>query len=203
MKEAKIQFSDAEKDLLCKHEIILTKNKALEKVKALLQEVNDMQLDFVDQHPAIASNLLFKNAAKISRGENYLVLPYLVLDYPRNFSNNIFAIRTMFWWGRSFSTTLHISGAHVSLKEEIKKHFSFLKQNNLFVGINQNQWVHHFEDSNYKAILSTNEKEFQAILEELPHIKIAAKWPLNDWHNAATKLFESWKQLLSITGLVT
>jgi hypothetical protein len=50
---------------------------------------------------------------KISRGENYQLLPYIILDYPSYFSrNNIFAVRTMFWWGNFFSITLHLSGDH-------------------------------------------------------------------------------------------
>jgi hypothetical protein len=202
MKEAKIQFSDAEKELLSNTDVILTKNKALEKVRSLLEELHTMQAEWV-QATTLTSNSLFNIPGKISRGENYLGLPYLVLDYPRNFSQNIFAIRTMFWWGHSFSITLHLSGEYLSFKEVIKNQFDTLQKEEYFIGINQDQWVHHFEASNYKPIQSTSKKEFETILEELPHIKIAAKWPLENWHLAATNLFSGWKQLLSITGLVT
>ena len=42
-------------------------------------------------------------SGKISRGENYRGLPYLILDYPAYFSQkDIFAFRTMFWWGHFF-----------------------------------------------------------------------------------------------------
>jgi len=50
---------------------------------------------------------------KISRGENYLGLPYLVLDYPRLFRPDaVLAIRTFFWWGHFFSSTLQLSGGY-------------------------------------------------------------------------------------------
>lgn len=95
MKEAKIQFSPAEMELMCSAEVILTKNKALQKVKELMEEVQEEMLEY-------SSNFhfdVFQVSPKISKGENYLGLPYLVLDYPRNFaSDNTFAIRTMFWW---------------------------------------------------------------------------------------------------------
>ena len=204
MKETKIQFSDREIDLLSNAEIILTKNKALEKVKAMLEEVAEMQMDFISKKTLLLNMNIFKTPAKISKGENYLGLPYLVLDYPRNFSNhNIFAIRTMFWWGRSFSTTLHLSGEYLQMREQVSQHFKLLQAADFLVCINQDQWVHHFEDSNYKAVRLMNEKEFGAILEELPHIKIAANWPLSDWHDAATNLFEGWKKLMAIAGLIS
>ena len=45
----------------------------------------------------------FDVSPKISRGEQYLGLPYVMLDYPRIFSKeNVFAIRTFFWWGNYF-----------------------------------------------------------------------------------------------------
>ena len=53
------------------------------------------------------------SSPKISKGENYKGLPWLVLDYPRYFNKeDIFAIRTLFWWGNFFSITLHISGKY-------------------------------------------------------------------------------------------
>ncbi|UYQ93351.1 hypothetical protein MKQ68_25030 [Chitinophaga horti] len=59
------------------------------------------------------------HGAKISKGERYRDLPYVILDYPRYFKgNNIFAIRTLFWWGRCFSLTLHLSGDEKSRFEK-------------------------------------------------------------------------------------
>ena len=55
---------------------------------------------------------IVQSTPKIAKGENYLQLPYVLLDYPRCFDKeNIFAIRTMFWWGNFFSITLHLSGS--------------------------------------------------------------------------------------------
>ena len=50
---------------------------------------------------------------KISRGENYNGLPYVMLDYPRCFGKeDVFAMRTMFWWGNFFSITWHLKGKY-------------------------------------------------------------------------------------------
>ena len=50
---------------------------------------------------------------KISKGENYKDLPYVMLDYPRCFQKEkTIAIRTFFWWGNFFSINLQLSGEY-------------------------------------------------------------------------------------------
>ncbi len=111
MQETKVQFSDAEMDLMCNSDVILTKNKVVQKIKTLLEELQNGMIEHTKNHSEIFSNDVFYVSPKISKGENYLGLPYLILDYPRYFKqHDIFAIRTMFWWGHFFSTTLHLSG---------------------------------------------------------------------------------------------
>ena len=50
MNEAKIQFSDAEMELMNNSDIILTKNKVLQKIKALFEELqNEMMIGITEQ----------------------------------------------------------------------------------------------------------------------------------------------------------
>jgi hypothetical protein len=162
-----------------------------------------MQTEYVNNTNHFTQQLL-QTPAKISRGENYLGLPYLVLDYPRNFApNNIFAIRTFFWWGKLFSTTLHFSGEHLKYLSGIEKHYERLKEEGYFIGINPDQWVHHFEPSNYTSIDNLSKEEFITMMHSMTHIKIAAKQPLGNWHLAATNLFQNWKLLMTVSGLIT
>ena len=93
---------------------IFTKHLIMEKAAAILrgqvQEINN-QFNFLLQWDAFKE--LTATMPKISKGENYLQLPYLILDYPAIFEkNNIFALRTFFWWGNFFSINLHISGIY-------------------------------------------------------------------------------------------
>jgi len=103
-------LSKYEMELVRDTEVILTKNRILKKVGsmfALLSE--ELANDAKGQLP----NELIMVPAKVSRGENYGGLPYLILDYPRNFKKeDTFAIRVLFWWGNFFSITLHLSGSH-------------------------------------------------------------------------------------------
>lgn len=94
---------------------------------------------------------ILEGPGKISKGENYLGLPYLILDFPATFNKDgVFAFRTMMWWGHPVSVTFHISGkfltklpATFNLDPEVR---------NLFIGNSREQWQHHFEISNYRPV---------------------------------------------------
>lgn len=54
------------------------------------------------------------DAAKgtLTRGEDYLGLPYVVLDFPKLFTKHEFlTMRTMFWWGHYVAYALILRGA--------------------------------------------------------------------------------------------
>ena len=85
MEETKIQFSPAEMELLCNKDIILTKNKVLGKIKRMFETLQEQCQTYILKQPALAQHEAFSFHPKISKGENYLGLPYLILDYPRCF----------------------------------------------------------------------------------------------------------------------
>lgn len=197
MEGSKIQLSSTELDLVCNAEIILTKNTIIRKTISLFEEIQEIVVQ--ETKPGAGP---FSISPKISKGENYLGLPYVVLDYPRHSAeNNLCFIRTMFWWGHYFSSTLQLSGTYKQLfAEKLTAAYHLLSSNHYFIGINTDPWHHHFEETNYTRIDSLSPKAFEAALYEQPHIKIAAKWPLEKWNLAATSLLNSWKLL---AGLIT
>ena len=196
MNQAKVQFSKSEMDLMCDSEIILTKNKVLEKVKAMLE---DLQEDLVENQFASSSSPhseIFSIHPKISKGENYLGLPYLILDFPRVFKQqDIFAIRTMFWWGNFYSTTLHLSGDFkLRYLKKIQSAQPLLSGEGFYLGIGEDPWKHHFGDDNYVPISLLDEKKFSDYCTTQQHLKIARTTLLDD-DDVAEKLMESWQKL--------
>lgn len=203
MNEAKIQFSVSEMELMNNADIILTKNRVIQKIKSLFEDLQDQMI--VEPKADENESLLFKVPGKISRGENYNGLPYLILDYPRKFEGkNIFTIRTMFWWGNFFSSTLHISGLEKTKHlPKIEYGYEALRNANYFVGVNEDQWHHHFYPDNYISINSLSKNEFINACRKNEHIKIAAKWPLESGHLAANNLLISWKFFMYDLNLIT
>lgn len=81
---------------------------------------------------------------KISRGENYRGLPWVMLDYPRVFGReDVLAIRTFFWWGHSFSVTLHLKGTYQRLYlPVIRSRRLELAAAGFHVGVSDDEWRH-------------------------------------------------------------
>ena len=199
MKETKVQFSNAEMDLMCNSEIILTKNKIIQKVKNSLEELQNEMVEHLKNHSKLFLNDVFSINPKISKGENYLGLPYLILDYPRLFKQqDIFAVRTMFWWGHFFSTTLHLSGEFKNkYSPQLIASFNLLAKENYSIGINPDPWLHHFGPDNYKEIALITKDLFEEECNKADHLKIAKTISLNDGY-PQQKLFENWTELVTI-----
>ena len=199
MEDSKIQLSAAEMDLVNNADVILTKNTIIKKATALLISVQKKMQDEV--FLSSPGNKMFAVPPKISKGENYAGLPYLVLDYPRLVDENgICFIRSMFWWGNFFSSTLHLSGNYQQLHaQKISNAFPSLSVNQYWTGINKNAWQHHFENDNYKKVNSFTQKEFDELLLHHPQIKIAARWPITQWEKVPEHLFKSWRFLKGLT----
>ncbi|MEI9808974.1 MAG: hypothetical protein WDO16_14545 [Bacteroidota bacterium] len=93
------------------------------------------QQQFLQPYITVLPPEVIKISPKISKGENYKGLPYLVLDYPRYFEkDNHFAVRSMFWWGNFFSSTLHLSGIYKKkYTSAIEASFTQLQENDFFI----------------------------------------------------------------------
>lgn len=199
MDEAKIQFSAAEMDLMNNANIILTKNAVLQKIKAMLEELQHTMMHIAADE-SYASDAVFQDRGKISRGENYVGLPYMVLDYPRQFGlTDIFVIRTMFWWGHFFSVTLQLSGKYKDeCAPKIRNAYDVLVKQEFFIGVAHDPWHHHFEEDNYKPISACTEAEFKERCLQADHLKIARRFKLWDAHFVSEDLLRSWQFLLSV-----
>ena len=112
----KIHLSADELQLVQNAQLLLTKNTIIEKVYALFGELaSELQQSSIYATRNLPAELLTLGP-KISRGEKYKGLPYVMLDYPRCFGKeDIFAVRTFFWWGNFFSVTLHLKGKYQQL----------------------------------------------------------------------------------------
>jgi len=198
MDKAKIRLSAKEAELVVNADWILTKNHILQKAKWLLEDLQLEQQGFLKQYSSLLPPEVMAIPPKISKGENYKGLPYLVLDHPRFFGKeDHFAIRSMFWWGNFFSITLHVSGGYrEKYKNKIQKSFTLLKEENFFIAVSDDQWEHHFETANYLPLKEMNDAEFENYISNKEFIKLAKPIPLGQWDSAGDILFTSFRQLI-------
>lgn len=197
MSEAKVRFSEDEIRLIKNAGWILTKNEVIRKVCeffGLLAEQMQNQVNRLPYHSSVSS----ETRAKISRGEQYQGLPYVVLDYPRAFSKeNVFAIRTLFWWGNYFSISLHLKGMYKEQwTENIIRHFSELANNHFYLCISNDEWAHEINESDYKKINQCNLEWFREYLYRKSFCKLSVKIGLDDWEQAGNLLLTHYQTIL-------
>ena len=196
---SKIMLSDDELQLVTNTGWILTKRTIMDKVNDLLGEIAENQQCMIENEKAWLPEAVVLSAPKIAKGENYLQLPYLLLDYPRCFdAENIFAVRTMFWWGNFFSITLHVSGVYKEkFQQRIIDNIGAVQQE-IFFCIHENQRQHHFEADNYSSIKDLRKEALQELIIKKPFIKLAIKFPLQPWAALPVLLEQSFAEIINL-----
>ena len=136
---------------------------------------------------------------KISKGENYKGLPYVMLDYPRIFGReDVLAIRTMFWWGHAFTVTLHLKGQYKDLfLPVIRERWGVLAEAGFHVGVSEDEWRHEHVPENYQLI-GEDARELERVLKGQPFLKLSARCGLDRWEEAPAVLGELFRVLVSV-----
>ncbi|HSC53122.1 MAG TPA: hypothetical protein VLC98_05880 [Phnomibacter sp.] len=149
MKASKLALSSAEWQMAYSTEVILTKNRIIEEVYNLFGELS---VAFQKQGEGLKDwkPELFAVHPKISRGENYEGMPWVMLDYPREYSkeHGHFAIRCFFWWGHFFSINLQLSGAYL---QQLHPALQQLQQQQWMVGCTNDPWNLQLPNEQWEA----------------------------------------------------
>ena len=200
MKSAKIRLSEEEQNLVMNGDWILTKNRVLDQISSFLAELQLSQSKLISQQAGLPEELL-AIPAKLTKGENYLGLPYRVLDYPRLFGQeDIFAIRTLFWWGHYFTVSLllggewkrKISGTLITAMDQ-------LKVTDHFICNTENHWINDIGPENYRKISELSREAWEKIIHEQTFIRISTRHVLSDWESMEERLLGDFVRLLGAT----
>jgi len=197
---AKIRLSRVEQQLVKRSDWILTKNSVMQKIRVMLEALQNERQGIVPEAipPYLQVPLLI--SPKISRGENYRGLPWLVLDQPRYFNREeMLAIRTMFWWGEHFSVTLLVSGGlKKQMKPSLLSAFSMLRKNNYAICIAADPWEHHFEADNFVSLGSLTPKAYREYVSRHTFFKAGIRIPIADTGTLHEKLNSEYRRLMRI-----
>ncbi|MGB3180806.1 MAG: hypothetical protein WBB45_05420 [Cyclobacteriaceae bacterium] len=186
-----------ERQVLADYEFLLAKNRVMEKARLLLENTGRLLTGYL-QHgaPDLPAGVSWQ-ACKVSRGENYRGLPYLVLDCPRAFDKeDIFTYRTMLWWGHEFSTTLHLQGTYLDLYRK-RLSSSLADLSDYYVGCGDSPWEYHFGKTNYQPV-NTSDNTFLKTVSEGSFLKLSRRWALSEWENMPGHTLDTWKSLSKI-----
>jgi hypothetical protein len=197
MENPKIQLSAEEWQLLSSREWILTKQRITEKAFLLFGRLATGLQQKVEEFPANWQKDIGQPSPKISRGENFAGLPYMVLDYPRVYTReSVFAVRTLLWWSRYFSICLHLKGPFLQrCSPGLPACIARLTLSNAFYCCKGNEWNADLDSPEYLP-LSGWPSGFD--LQTAPFLKIAVKIDLADWDKVESTGGEIYSHLMEI-----
>jgi hypothetical protein len=194
-----LNFSARELSYLQNTDFLLTKWEIMQKVKQLMRETEKLIRKDIPRFQKVFPEATLDRAGKLSKGENYQGLPYVVLDYPRNFSKeHIFAFRTMFWWGHHFSITLHLQGEYFNrYKQMLAGNFARLQAAGYYVCVHDTPWEYHYEFENYQPLANFSVADFQTELDQRTFTKLSRKLSLEAWAELPLFANETFSQLMT------
>ncbi len=206
MKNSTTQLNSEELEIFTNPVFFQRKNKITNTVIVLLEKLNhQLENDLLIAQVVTAFNLP-PTRGKISKGENYLGYPWQILDYPRVFQKeNVFAFRTLCWWGNFYSCTLHIGGSYYKNHfDSITENLHLLKDHPVYICINDKQWDHHHEENNYRLLneVLNDNNLLNKVLSENDFLKLSCKFPLDQIQHIQKNAMESFHLFSKVLGLL-
>ncbi|MEO5682261.1 MAG: hypothetical protein ABIQ88_06445 [Chitinophagaceae bacterium] len=201
MERSKIQLSAEEMELVNNREWILTKHRVIEKVYQLFGSLSDQMQLHLQKKAVLLPEKVLQVPPKISKGELYKSLPYVVLDYPRIFSKeDVFAIRSFFWWGNYFSITLQLKGKYQRLyQQKIAAAITNKSLQGFYVSVAGNEFSFNLGGKNYFSTNNGMDSRYAAF-EQQDFLKISYKISFEEWSSAEQKLLEVFQQMIDLTA---
>ena len=195
----KIQLSADEMKLVQNSQWILTKHRIIEKVYALFGDVSLQMQAFLQQSAHALPPEATQLPPKISKGEQYERLPYVVLDYPRLFSKEaVCAVRCFFWWGHYFSLTLHLKGIHQHRwHRHIAAAITAKDLKDVYVSLAGDEFSFNLQGKNYRFFDGATAYPKQAAAEA-PFLKISFLIPFEAWDTAAQQLVQVFQSVMNV-----
>lgn len=202
MSGAKIQFSDKERELMTNADWILTKNGILQKMALVFTDWQALYSARIARQAPTLFTTIQPFSYKISRGENYKGLPWMVLDYPRLFGQtDTFAIRTLFWWGRYVTLTLQLAGTWKERCEEsLCLSYPVLAREEFRISTIDDAWIHDQDPAFTTEINNLTSEAYTHEIRKRSFLKISKIYPLEGVEKLDLRIQADYEQLLKAAG---
>ncbi|PZP49006.1 MAG: hypothetical protein DI598_08905 [Pseudopedobacter saltans] len=167
----------------------MTKNRVIKKLQIAFGQIAIKYQEVVEKGMPTWNPEGIKTP-KISKGEQYEGLPYLMLDYPRMFSSNdTFAVRSFFWWGNYFSISLLLTGSSQTKLEQYLLNHPSLQTWHL--DMSDTPWNHAWSEKQSPKLEDVNKQNY--IPKDF--FKLSKQIPLTHWQDME-RFFEKEFQVL-------
>jgi hypothetical protein len=177
-------YSSEAIDLIENESVIRLKNELICQLEFQLQELGKQTTEL---YPKITKN---SPHPKVSKGEKHQGLPFVVLDFPRNYSKkDIFAIRTLIWWSKHISISLVLKGEYLSANfHKVQEKMKEGSLKGLYLSSSGDIWNNE---------LVNKIEKYTQLSENIDFIKLSFKFSLNQLNELESNYFSSIDKLLS------
>ncbi|MFM2049071.1 MAG: hypothetical protein RI955_1619 [Bacteroidota bacterium] len=193
-----ISLSDQQKSIWLNTDFFLHKKEITSKIYAsgstIIESIKTTSF-------CVNTALQFQNP-KISKGENYNNLPWVMVDFPCIFSiENIFAFRMFFLWGTEINFFFLLKGIFLNqclpyiLQNIYKEDFK-----DVLICKNENLWQHHV-DEKYRSIQSFNIEQLKLKIEQQGFLKLAIHKNANSIETVEQQALEAWLIYCKLSGV--
>ncbi len=191
-----MKLTPLENKILISPDVLLAKASVINKVWKLLEQTQSDLEKLNHENSMLLPKEIDLISGKISRGENYQQLPYLILDFPALFSKkDIFAYRTMFWWGHFFSFTLHLQGIYLEkYRQPLIQNASNISDLEVFFCVGRTPWQYHYEPDNYQRLSEIDLDH----LKTCKFLKLSKKIDVDRWMDVPSTSCDFLKNCLSM-----
>jgi hypothetical protein len=204
VQDTKLTFSEEELGVMQNSRFFEVKHEVTQKILQLLGELEKELVKKISGHSLFSmEELKIKDKGKIFRGENYRLMPYLVLDCPRIFNTDtIFAFRSMFRWGNELSFTLHLQGKALEIfRKKIQRNISSLIKQDFFICVNDTPWEYTYDEMNYKPLddmMQHHADELKKLISDGNFLKLSRKISLENYRDAVSYGTETFEKLIRL-----
>lgn len=192
-------FTAGEIGLMSDAGLLLQKKRLLNKLTGRLAAIEASLRQILTNHEATLPAGTLQKAGKISKGENYRDLPYLVLDYPRLFTkDDILNVRLLFWWGHYFSMSLHLAGnTWQAKKQQVCRQATLLPIGDYFIQTDGSPWENDVAAACFFRVSDKLPAQQQAVLEA-PFVKFVTTLPLREAASLESFSIKTFKNFMAI-----
>lgn len=171
-----MSLSDKELSMIEDKDFLITKVNIISEIEILMNNTKERIINAINKEKLNLISEEHLTKGKVSKGEYYRELPFVILDFPSSFAKeNVFAYRTMFWWGHFFSTTLHLQGKYLELfRAKLVTNFGMLMHQDIFICVGETPWEYHYGKDNYVKLSSQHIE----IIKNSSFIKLSKRIPL-------------------------
>jgi len=121
-------------------------------------------------------------------------------DYPAFFTrDDIFAFRTMFYWGHFISFTVHLQGVYATKysSQLIEKLRGISEEKDIYFCVNDTPWEYLYKENNYRLLSSLKLNQINEQINKNSFVKLSCKLPISKIHQSSDYMMGFFKCIIS------